>query len=152
MSLKEVLKQLGIKLIGWVKSNCVNNLLSDRADLPLAAAQGKVIDEKITALNSNITTISTIYSGHVGNDTLTVPNMSKCGTIHTRLSVGTTVLDHIEMPYNAFKRGITLRLSHYDGYKLYKQDVTYISDTQIQVLTTAETSSANLNFTVYGTL
>ncbi|MDD6742199.1 MAG: hypothetical protein PUE22_01640 [Roseburia porci] len=152
MSLKEVLKQLGIKLIGWVKSNCVNNLLSDRADLPLAAAQGKVIDEKITALNSNITTITTIYSGHVGNDTLTVPNMSKCGTIHTRLSVGTAVLDHIEMPYNAFKRGITLRLSHYDGYKLYKQDVTYISDTQIQVLTTAETSSANLNFTVYGTL
>ncbi|MST73473.1 hypothetical protein FYJ75_00305 [Roseburia sp. MUC/MUC-530-WT-4D] len=56
MSLKEVLKQLGIKLIGWVKSNCVNNLLSDRADLPLAAAQGKVIDEKITALNSNIAT------------------------------------------------------------------------------------------------
>ena len=54
MSLKEVLKQLGIKFIGWVKSNCVNNLLSDRADLPLAAAQGKVIDEKITALNSNI--------------------------------------------------------------------------------------------------
>lgn len=54
MSLKEVLKQLGIKLIGWVKSNCVNNLLSDRTDLPLAAAQGKVIDEKITTLNSNI--------------------------------------------------------------------------------------------------
>lgn len=54
MSLKEVLKQLGIKLIGWVKSNCVNNLLSDRADLPLAAAQGKVLDGKITALNSNI--------------------------------------------------------------------------------------------------
>lgn len=56
MSLKEVLKQLGIKLIGWVKSNCVNNLLSDRADLPLAAAQGKVLDGKITALNSNIAT------------------------------------------------------------------------------------------------
>ncbi|MGF0064250.1 hypothetical protein ACQRCQ_03115 [Lachnospiraceae bacterium SGI.085] len=54
MSLKEILKQLGIKLIGWVKSNCVNNLLSDRADLPLAAAQGKVLDGKITALNSNI--------------------------------------------------------------------------------------------------
>lgn len=55
MSLKEVLKQLGIKLIGWVKSNCVNNLLSDRTDLPLAAAQGKVIDAKIESLNSNIT-------------------------------------------------------------------------------------------------
>ena len=54
MSLKEVLKQLGIKLIGWVKSNCVNNLLSDRTDLPLAAAQGKAIDAKIESLNSNI--------------------------------------------------------------------------------------------------
>lgn len=54
MTLTEVLKKLGINLIGWVKSNCVNNLLSDRADLPLAAAQGKVLDGKITALNSNI--------------------------------------------------------------------------------------------------
>lgn len=54
MTLTEVLKKLGIKLIGWVKSNCVNNLLSDRADLPLAAAQGKVIDAKIESLNSNI--------------------------------------------------------------------------------------------------
>ena len=152
LSIKQVLTNLGKDILNWVKSNCVNNLVSDAENLPLSAAQGKVLDGKITALNSNITTITTIYSGHVGNDTLTVPNMSKCGTIHTRLSVGTAVLDHIEMPYNAFKRGITLRLSHYDGYKLYKQDVTYISDTQIQVLTTAETSSANLNFTVYGTL
>lgn len=54
MTLKEVIKQLGIKLIGWVKSNCVNNLLSDRTDLPLSAAQGKALDGKITALNSNI--------------------------------------------------------------------------------------------------
>ena len=69
MSLKEVLKQLGIKLIGWVKSNCVNNLLSDRADLPLAAAQGKVLDGKITALNSNITTWKLIngYKGNIDN-------------------------------------------------------------------------------------
>lgn len=53
-NLREVLKQLGRNILGWVKTNCVNNLLSDRADLPLAAAQGKVIDEKISSLNSNI--------------------------------------------------------------------------------------------------
>ena len=69
MSLKEVLKQLGIKLIGWVKYNCVNNLLSDRADLPLAAAQGKVIDEKITALNSNIVTKLSTYTMTSTDDT-----------------------------------------------------------------------------------
>lgn len=77
MSLKEVLKQLGIKLIGWVKSNCVNNLLSDRADLPLAAAQGKVIDEKISSLNSNISTkINGERLGYGAGNTVTLKNKS----------------------------------------------------------------------------
>lgn len=77
MSLKEVLKQLGIKLIGWVKSNCVNNLLSDRADLPLAAAQGKLLDEKITALNSNIASkINGERLGYGAGNAVTLKNKS----------------------------------------------------------------------------
>lgn len=54
LSIKQVLTNLGKDILNWVKSNCVNNLLSDRADLPLAAAQGKVLQDQITALNSNI--------------------------------------------------------------------------------------------------
>ena len=64
MTLKEVIKQLGIKLIGWVKSNCVNNLLSDRTDLPLSAAQGKALDGKITALNNNIGYLNVLNLSH----------------------------------------------------------------------------------------
>ncbi len=55
-NLREVLKQLGRNILNWVKTNCVNNLVSDATNLPLSAAQGKVLDGKITALNSNIAT------------------------------------------------------------------------------------------------
>lgn len=54
LSIKQVLTNLGKDILNWVKSNCVNNLVSDATNLPLSAAQGKVLDGKITALNSNI--------------------------------------------------------------------------------------------------
>lgn len=54
-NLREVLKQLGRNILSWVKSNCVNNCVSTTTNLPLAAAQGKVLQDQITALNSNIT-------------------------------------------------------------------------------------------------
>ena len=53
-NLREVLKQLGRNILSWVKSNCVNNCVSTTTNLPLAAAQGKVLQDQITALNSNI--------------------------------------------------------------------------------------------------
>ena len=53
-NLREVLKQLGRNILSWVKSNCVNNCVSTTTNLPLAAAQGKVLQDQITTLNSNI--------------------------------------------------------------------------------------------------
>lgn len=53
-NLREVLKRLGRNILSWVKSNCVNNCVSTTTNLPLAAAQGKVLQDQITALNSNI--------------------------------------------------------------------------------------------------
>ncbi len=53
-NLREVLKQLGRNILSWVKSNCVNNCVSTTTNLPLAAAQGKVLQDQITALNNNI--------------------------------------------------------------------------------------------------
>ena len=53
-NLREVLKQLGRNILSWVKSNCVNNCVSTTTNLPLAAAQGKALQDQITALNSNI--------------------------------------------------------------------------------------------------
>lgn len=53
-NLREVLKHLGRNILAWVKSNCVNNCVSTATNLPLAAAQGKALQDQITALNSNI--------------------------------------------------------------------------------------------------
>lgn len=53
-NLREVLKKLTQKTLNWVKSNCVNNLLSTATNLPLAAAQGKVLDEKIGEVTQSL--------------------------------------------------------------------------------------------------
>lgn len=53
-NLREVLKQLGRNILSWVKSNCVNNCVSTTTNLPLAAAQGKALQDQITTLNNNI--------------------------------------------------------------------------------------------------
>ena len=54
LSIKQVLTNLGKDILNWVKSNCVNNLVSDATNLPLSAAQGKVLQDQITTLNSNL--------------------------------------------------------------------------------------------------
>lgn len=49
-SLREVFKQFGKKIFG----SCVNSCVSESQNLPLAASQGKVLQDQITQLNSNI--------------------------------------------------------------------------------------------------
>ena len=61
-NLREVLKKLTQKTLNWVKSNCVNNLLSTATNLPLAAAQGKVLDEKIGEVTQSLSSIVFIKS------------------------------------------------------------------------------------------
>lgn len=63
-NLREVLKQLGRNILSWVKTNCVNNCVSTTTNLPLAAAQGKVLQDQITTLNSNIEWQSTTIPGY----------------------------------------------------------------------------------------
>lgn len=61
LTVMAVLKKLGKDILGWVKSNCVNNLVSTATNLPLAANQGKVLDEKIDEINQSLNGV-TIYS------------------------------------------------------------------------------------------
>lgn len=61
-NLRTVLKMMGQNILNWVKSNCVNNLLSTATNLPLAAAQGKVLDEKIGKINQSLK----LLQSHVG--------------------------------------------------------------------------------------
>lgn len=58
-SLREVFKQFGKKIFG----SCVNSCVSESQNLPLAASQGKVLQDQITQLNSNM-----IMSGNIIRD------------------------------------------------------------------------------------
>lgn len=49
-SLRESLKQLGRKILG----SCVNSCVSTATNLPLAANQGKVLQDQINTLNNNL--------------------------------------------------------------------------------------------------
>ena len=60
LTVMAVLKKLGKDILGWVKSNCVNNLVSTATNLPLAANQGKVLDEKIDAINQSLENVQSL--------------------------------------------------------------------------------------------
>ena len=92
-NLREVLKQLGRNILSWVKSNCVNNCVSTTTTLPLAAAQGKVLQDQITTLNSNIETKLSIYNmssindvKQDGNHSIGWMSNSDCGCITFNIS------------------------------------------------------------------
>lgn len=91
-NLREVLKKLTQKTLNWVKSNCVNNLLSTATNLPLAAAQGKVLDEKIDEITQSLSDSKLITDGSVSPQ---------------NISLGTTLFEHdgwlyadISVPYD----------------------------------------------------
>ncbi len=53
-TIKDTFKQLGIKILGWLRSNCVNNCTSTSQNLPLAASQGKALQEQINAIKEQL--------------------------------------------------------------------------------------------------
>lgn len=70
-NLRTVLKMMGQNILNWVKSNCVNNLLSTSTNLPLAAAQGKVLDEKIGQVTQSLTQLFTFENINILSDYFT---------------------------------------------------------------------------------
>lgn len=72
LTVMAVLKKLGKDILGWVKSNCVNNLVSTATNLPLAANQGKVLDEKIDEINQSLENNKVLFS-EIGIETRTYP-------------------------------------------------------------------------------
>ncbi len=96
-NLREVLKQLGRNILSWVKSNCVNNCVSTTTNLPLAAAQGKALQDQITSLNSNIKTMfidyNTLINGIVVSSTTNLCPIPKGKNLSDYKFLVFTVLD-----------------------------------------------------------
>ena len=101
---------------------------------------------------SNIASKNIFYEGPCGDDTLTVSDMSQYGTMHLELKLGNTMLMHNEIPYQVFKRQTNVRCGYYDGSHFYSQDVIYVNDKTVKVLTNTNAATYNLSFIFYGAI
>ena len=54
LTVKQVLQRLGKDILNWVKTNCVDNLVSTSKNLPLSANQGRVLKEGQDAINQSL--------------------------------------------------------------------------------------------------
>lgn len=54
LTTKQVLQKLGKDILNWVKTNCVDNLVSTSKNLPLSANQGRVLKEGQDAINQSL--------------------------------------------------------------------------------------------------
>ena len=62
LTTKQVLQKLGKDILNWVKTNCVDNLVSTSKNLPLSANQGRVLKEGQDAINQSLGDLSDRFS------------------------------------------------------------------------------------------
>lgn len=62
LTVKQVLQKLGKDILNWVKTNCVDNLVSTSKNLPLSANQGRVLKEGQDAINQSLGDLSDRFS------------------------------------------------------------------------------------------
>lgn len=69
LTTKQVLQKLGKDILNWVKTNCVDNLVSTSKNLPLSANQGRILKEGQDAINQSLEmkNLNAVYA-HVGNN------------------------------------------------------------------------------------
>lgn len=74
LTTKQVLQKLGKDILNWVKTNCVDNLVSTSKNLPLSANQGRVLKEGQDAINQSL--------GNIPINAVYVPERK-----HTRIKI-----------------------------------------------------------------
>lgn len=74
LTVKQVLQKLGKDILSWVKTNCVDNLVSTSKNLPLSANQGRVLKEGQDAINQSL--------GNIPINAVYVPERK-----HTRIKI-----------------------------------------------------------------
>lgn len=54
LTVRQVMQKLGKDILNWIKTNCVDNLVSTSKNLPLSANQGRVLKEGQDAINQSL--------------------------------------------------------------------------------------------------
>lgn len=74
LTTKQVLQKLGKDILNWVKTNCVDNLVSTSKNLPLSANQGRVLKEGQDAINQSLDAVLDITAQKYYSDLKTYLN------------------------------------------------------------------------------
>lgn len=72
LTVKQVLQKLGKDILNWVKTNCVDNLVSTSKNLPLSANQGRVLKEGQDAINQSLDEKFTIIAVNETIDNISI--------------------------------------------------------------------------------
>ena len=68
LTTKQVLQKLGKDILNWVKTNCVDNLVSTSKNLPLSANQGRVLKEGQDAINQSLESLFKIVQIRINGE------------------------------------------------------------------------------------
>lgn len=120
-SLREVFKQFGKKIFG----SCVNSCVSESQNLPLAASQGKVLQDQITQLNSNMIKYDCmIIDGSINADSEYFNNPNKDIYYHLLANSKQSI---IGFPTGAYGWGVLITIfTHDDKIGLFGKCQIYI--------------------------
>lgn len=83
LTVKQVLQKLGKDILNWVKTNCVDNLVSTSKNLPLSANQGRVLKEGQDAINQSLDEKFTIIAV---NETIDNISIGANGTVQVNFT------------------------------------------------------------------
>lgn len=74
LTVRQVMQKLGKDILNWVKTNCVDNLVSTSKNLPLSANQGRVLKEGQDAINQSLDAVLDITAQKYYSDSKTYLN------------------------------------------------------------------------------
>lgn len=68
LTVRQVMQKLGKDILNWVKTNCVDNLVSTSKNLPLSANQGRVLKEGQDAINQSLESLFKIVQIRINGE------------------------------------------------------------------------------------
>lgn len=143
LTVRQVMQKLGKDILNWVKTNCVDNLVSTSKNLPLSANQGRVLKEGQDAINQSLDDLSDVkIHRYYSNDEKYVDFYYDTGSCYLGLiyNLGSNAISDIRPTL------FTLRVS-YDGSAIQYDQLTDSPNATINITKAANNKYVTLSVT-----
>lgn len=143
LTVRQVMQKLGKDILNWVKTNCVDNLVSTSKNLPLSANQGRVLKEGQDAINQSLDDLSDVkMHKYRSNDKKYVDFYYDTGSCYLGLiyNLGSNAISGMRPTL------FTLRVS-YDGSAIQYNQLTDSPNATINITKAANNKYVTLSVT-----